>query len=115
MIVTIYLSKELQQFVHDAVRSGRYASADDMLNDAVERLRQQIAPDAPGGTAQVPCARSSEQAQSPMSEDDFKRRLLQSGLMSSLPIPTDPATRPDFQSITLVGEPISETIVRERR
>jgi hypothetical protein len=51
----------------------------------------------------------------PMSEEEFKQQLLKSGLMSSLPIPADPASRPDFQPITIVGEPLSETIIRERR
>jgi len=50
-----------------------------------------------------------------MTEDEFKRQLLKSGLMSSLPTPSDPASRPDFQPITLEGEPLSETIIRERR
>lgn len=51
----------------------------------------------------------------PMSEDDFKRRLLKSGLMTSLPTPADPAARPAFQPIAIDGEPLSETIIRERR
>jgi len=51
----------------------------------------------------------------PMTEDELKRQLLNSGLMSSLPTPSDPASRPEFQPITLEGEPLSETIIRERR
>jgi hypothetical protein len=51
----------------------------------------------------------------PMSEHDFKRQLLNSGLMSSLPTPADPASRPAFQPIAVDGEPLSETIIRERR
>ena len=50
-----------------------------------------------------------------LTEEMFKHRLLGSGLMSSLPTPCDPALRPAFQPITLEGEPLSETIVRERR
>jgi hypothetical protein len=51
----------------------------------------------------------------PMSEEEFKQQLLKSGLMSSLPIAADPASRPDFQPITTVGESLSETIIRDRR
>ena len=51
----------------------------------------------------------------PMTEEEFKRQLLNSGLMSSLPTPSDPGSRPAFQPITLEGEPLSETIIRERR
>jgi hypothetical protein len=51
----------------------------------------------------------------PMTEDDFKRHLLSAGLMSSLPTPADPASRPAFQPIAIDGEPLSETIISERR
>lgn len=39
--MTIHLSKELEQFIHDAVRAGRYATEDDVVRDALDRLRQQ--------------------------------------------------------------------------
>jgi hypothetical protein len=51
----------------------------------------------------------------PISEEEFKQHLLQSGRISSLPTPTDPASRPVHQPIALEGEPLSETIIRERR
>ena len=51
----------------------------------------------------------------PVSEDDFKRELLYAGLMTSLPTPADPASRPAFQPIAIDGEPLSEIIIRERR
>ena len=46
--MTIHLSKDLEQFVHDAVRSGRYATEDDVVNDAVGRLRNQAPLSTPG-------------------------------------------------------------------
>ena len=51
----------------------------------------------------------------PITEEEFKRQLLNSGLMSNLPTPSDPGSRPTFQPITLDGEPLSETIIRDRR
>jgi putative addiction module CopG family antidote len=39
--MTIHLSKELEQFVHNAIRAGRYASEDEVFHDALERLRRQ--------------------------------------------------------------------------
>jgi hypothetical protein len=51
----------------------------------------------------------------PMTEDDLKRQLLNAGLMSSLPTSADPASRPAFQPIAIDGEPLSETIISERR
>jgi len=50
-----------------------------------------------------------------MTEAEFKQHLLKSGRTASLPTPADPASRPVFQPITLEGEPLSETIIRERR
>ena len=38
--MTVHLSKELERFVHDAVRAGCYATEDDVVNDAVARLQQ---------------------------------------------------------------------------
>jgi len=51
----------------------------------------------------------------PLSEDGFKRQLLQSGLITSLPTPPDSPPRPTLQPVTISGEPLSETIIRERR
>jgi Arc/MetJ-type ribon-helix-helix transcriptional regulator len=46
--MTIHLSKELEQFVHDAILAGRYATEDDVFNDALERLRRQTPLPTPG-------------------------------------------------------------------
>jgi hypothetical protein len=77
--------------------------------ELVERLVHELRVTAVSGT-QSPTSRVT-----PMTEDEFKRQLLNSGLMSSLPTPADPTSRPAFQPITLEGEPLSETIIRERR
>ena len=50
-----------------------------------------------------------------MTEAEFKRQLLACGLMTSLPTPADPATRPPFQPVAVERELLSETIIRERR
>jgi hypothetical protein len=57
------------------------------------------------------------QAQSLVFEAEFDQHLLRIGLISSLP---DPALDiddddPDDQPVTIKGEPLSETIIRERR
>jgi putative addiction module CopG family antidote len=38
--MTIHLSKDLEKFVHDAVRDGLYAREDDVIRDALLRLKQ---------------------------------------------------------------------------
>jgi hypothetical protein len=52
-----------------------------------------------------------------MTRDELNRRLMAAGLITSLP---DPALDiddddPDDQPVTIKGEPLSETIIRERR
>jgi putative addiction module CopG family antidote len=98
--MTIDLPWDLERFVQDQVLAGRYPSAEDVVRDALERLRGHATP-APTGLR--------------MTEAEFKQHLLKSGLMSSLPTPSDAASRPVFQPIALEGEPLSETIIRERR
>jgi putative addiction module CopG family antidote len=98
--MTIHLPTELERFVHDQVLAGRYRSEDDVIRDALEQLRRH---------APTP-------ANSPrMTEAEFKQHLLKSGRIASLPTPADPASRPLFLPIALEGEPLSETIIRERR
>jgi hypothetical protein len=63
----------------------------------------------------APSDTSAPASRLPMSEEEFKQQLLRSGLMSSLPTPADPASRPVFEPIAIEGEPLSETIIRERR
>ncbi len=77
--------------------------------ELVEHLVHELRVVAASGT-QSPAARIAE-----MTEEEFKQQLLKSGRVSSLPTPSDPASRPAFQPIPLEGEPLSETIIRERR
>jgi Arc/MetJ-type ribon-helix-helix transcriptional regulator len=110
--MTIHLSKDLEQFVHDAVRAGHYANEDAVVNDAIARLREVI----PEKTA-IPTqhTKAAEQKKT-LTKEEFQRHLIDIGLMSSLPTPADPMMpRPTFQPVTIEGEPLSETIIRERR
>jgi Arc/MetJ-type ribon-helix-helix transcriptional regulator len=100
--MTIHLPENLESSIRDAVRGGQFASVDEAMAEAARLLLDRLKP-------------PSAAAATPMSEAAFKRHLLQSGLMSSLPTPADPATRPAFQPIAVEGEPVSETIIRERR
>jgi putative addiction module CopG family antidote len=98
--MTIHLPDELERFVHDQVLAGRYLSGDDVIRDALEQLRRR-----------TPTAAARPR----MTEAEFKQHLLRTGRISSLPTPADPASRPVFPPIALEGEPLSETIIRERR
>jgi hypothetical protein len=52
-----------------------------------------------------------------MTRDEFNRRLLAEGRLASLPNPALDLDDddPDDQPIAIEGEPLSETIIRERR
>ena len=124
--MTIHLPPELERFVHDQVVAGRYPSEDAVIRDALDQLRSHAAT-FPPGPGSIGVMRDDadlldqvtqnvmESRHSRMTEAEFKQHLLKSGRISSLPPPADPASRPVFQPIALEGEPLSETIIRERR
>ena len=47
--MTIQLSDDLQGFVHDQVRAGRYGSEDEVIRDALNRLRSEVQVGGTGG------------------------------------------------------------------
>jgi Arc/MetJ-type ribon-helix-helix transcriptional regulator len=99
--MTIHLPNELESSIRAEVAMGHFASVDDAMAEAARLLLQQ--------------RRQEVAATRPLTEAEFKQQLLKSGLMTSLPIPSDPADRPPFQPVMLEGEPLSEMIIRERR
>lgn len=100
--MTIHLPPVLERFVQNEVLRGRFASDQEAIAEAVRLLRQhhQVAGIQP----------------KPLNEDDWERLLVQAGLLSSVPsAPAVPALRRAFQPIAIAGEPLSETVIRERR
>jgi Arc/MetJ-type ribon-helix-helix transcriptional regulator len=93
---------DLERYVQAEVSKGHFASEEDAITQAVRPLRQR---------GQEPQAQAM-----PLSEDEWERRLLQSGLLASIPPrPSDVGARRAFQPIRIQGEPLSETVIRERR
>src|SRR5690242_3749925 len=91
--------------------------------DQMRQLRQQIdelaEPRKPPARPPAKKAKPAKAAapKQPLTRDEFHRRLLAEGRLASLP---DPALDlddddPDDQPIAIEGEPLSETILRERR
>jgi len=99
--MTISLPKDLERFVHDAVRAGHYAREDDVVLDALARLKQAVPADIA-----VPGRRTKK---------EFHRHLVEIGLMSGMPDTDADFEDPDDQPIEIEGEPLSETVIRERR
>jgi Arc/MetJ-type ribon-helix-helix transcriptional regulator len=113
--VTIHLSKDLEEFVQDAVRAGLYAREDDVIRDALLRLKQTMPKDIELPSKKTKRAQPSPQKKKPLSRAEFDQRLLELGLMSQLPETDAYFDDPDDEPIEIKGEPISETIIRERR
>jgi Arc/MetJ-type ribon-helix-helix transcriptional regulator len=112
--MTIHLPEDLERFVHDAVRTGRYARTDDVIRDALTRLRQ----DMPAKPAPAKPSAKRTKATPPkkkMTEAEFDQHLLKIGLLSQLPDTTADYDDPDDVPVKIKGEPLSETIIRERR
>ena len=117
--MTIRLSKDLEQIVHDAVRAGLYAREDDVIRDALTRLKEslperQVKPKPKGKRPQAAKPARPKQL---LTINQVHERMLASGLITRLP---DPARDiddddPEDAPIAIEGEPLSETIIRERR
>jgi hypothetical protein len=89
--------------------------------EQARRLREQV--DEQIETPKPPAAKPAKQTKNAASKkksltaNEFNKRLLAAGRIASLP---DPALDiddddPDDQPITIKGEPLSDTIIRERR
>jgi putative addiction module CopG family antidote len=112
--MTIHLPKDLERFVHDAVRAGRYDREDDVIRDALLRLRQTM-PDEAATSHQSAKRAKPARKKKPLTKDEFHRHLIEIGLMSRLPDTEADFDDPDDQPIDIKGEPLSETVIRERR
>jgi Arc/MetJ-type ribon-helix-helix transcriptional regulator len=113
--MTIHLSKDLEQIVHNAVLAGLYAREDDVIRDALTRLEQTLP--KPARTSGKPTKRpeARPQKKAPLTADELNARLLASGLVTRLPNPSEDIDDDDDPPIVIEGEPLSETIIRERR
>ena len=111
--MTITLSKELERFVHNAVRAGRYATEEDVIRDALLLLRKGLATDVdPPGRRRKP---DDAEAIEPLTLEELNRRMIASGLIVQLPDPAEDVDDADDAPEVINGEPLSVTIIRERR
>lgn len=112
--MTIRLPRDLEQFVDDAVRTGLYARKADVVRDALTRLKDALpdeaaTPEGRTGRGEPALPKKSR------SKEAFHRRLIEMGLMSQLPDSAADFEDPDDRPIDIQGEPLSETVIRERR
>jgi Arc/MetJ-type ribon-helix-helix transcriptional regulator len=106
--MTVELPEDLIRSIRAEVLSGRFASEEQLVAAAVrEYLHRTHNEVAPGATPQTGvCADDAE----------LQRCLFEAGVLSEVKRPiTDLAPYRDRQAVPIRGEPLSETIVRERR
>jgi len=99
--MTIHLPEELKCFLRTEVESGRFASEDEAIFEALRLLQQR--------QQEIPVLSKH------LTEEEFEQRLSQTGFAT---IPAHPVGSPiswDFQPIKIKGEPLSDTVIRERR
>jgi hypothetical protein len=95
--------------VHDQVQAGFYPTEDEVVSDALEWHRQarHRAAEAPGPRELTP---------EEIADQELQRRLLAAGIVSEIkPPPRLLPARERFTPLPITGEPLSETIIRERR
>jgi putative addiction module CopG family antidote len=108
--MTVHVTDDLKQFVLEAVRSGRYASEDDVVHDALYRLRQILAPATGTPDSEAEVARAVK----PLTKQEFQRHLVNIGVLDELPSSSVGRENADVELVDLEGEVLSELIIRER-
>jgi Arc/MetJ-type ribon-helix-helix transcriptional regulator len=102
--MTINLPEDLERSLRAEVQSGRFASMDDAMAEAVRRFLGQLQP----GSTEAPRPAASD--------EELQRRLFEAGLLSEIKPAVRVATGTEaFPPIPIQGEPLSETVIRERR
>jgi hypothetical protein len=91
------------------------ASEEDVVNDAVARLRRATSKARVGANQSAKRKKPSQDKKAVQTEAELRQHMLDIGLMSQLPDTAADFDDPDDQPITIKGEPLSETIIRERR
>jgi Arc/MetJ-type ribon-helix-helix transcriptional regulator len=107
--MTIHLPPHIESSIQAAVHRGHFASVDDAMTEAASLLLRQLKQNTHGTTPM-------DDERKELSRDELQRRLFEAGLLSEIKPPiTDLTPYENRQAISIQGEPISETVIRERR
>jgi Arc/MetJ-type ribon-helix-helix transcriptional regulator len=96
-MLTIQLPEDLEQVLLAAVASGRFASVDDVVALALRRLLKPPPPNKP------------------LTEEELLQYMYEIGMITQLPDREADIGDDEEEPIEIEGEPLSETIIRERR
>jgi Arc/MetJ-type ribon-helix-helix transcriptional regulator len=109
-MTSVVLTEDLECFIRDAVSTGRYASADSMISDALIQLRNATATDVEKSAQGAENSRVGKQ----LTKQEFQRHLVKIGLLDQ---PGQTGGGSDDSDETLIdneGEIVSEAVIRER-
>jgi putative addiction module CopG family antidote len=102
--MNVNISDTWEPFIRSQVQAGRFASQGEVLDEALHLLKQRDQ----GQTAEPPARKA-------LTEEELEQELIESGFLGSVP-PRDSAPPPwNFKPVKIEGEPLSETVIRERR
>ena len=111
--MTIHLPQDVENSIGAAVDSGHFASPDDAVVAAWRVFEQtKLRQGQPGTTAKR--AKPARQKK-PLTRAQFDQQLVELGLMTHIPNTDAYIDDPDDEPIPIRGEPLSETVIRERR
>jgi Arc/MetJ-type ribon-helix-helix transcriptional regulator len=102
--MTIHLPKEVESSLRKAVQNGQFASIDEAMTEAARLLLKKARR-----------AKPSPPVKKPVTEAEFLKHLMDIGVVTQLPNPAEDIDDDDDPPIEIEGEPLSETIIRERR
>ena len=110
----------MENAINAAVQSGRFASADEMVSELVREEARRSRQPKPPGTSGKNTRRPSPSRPVPISPkaiEELHLRWIASGLITQLPDPAQDVNDddPEDQPVVIKGEPLSQTIIRERR
>lgn len=102
----VQLCQDLDRLVNSQIKNGRYSRPEDVIREVRYWIRGRDPEPDPGPS------RASRR----MSDEEFRQHLLRTGRVSQLPA-VDRKDRPrePWEPIRIEGEPVSQTILRERR
>jgi len=113
--MTIDLPENLESSILEAVHSGQFPSVDAAMAEAARLLLEQIKLNPARHTGNAAASHPAQPEGEPSSQE-LQRRLFEAGILSEIKPPiTDLTPYQNRQAVPIQGEPLSETILRERR
>ncbi len=99
----VHVSENAERIIRSQVQSGRFASEEAVIEEAVRQLDSKAS------------SRVSNDA-AIAADQELQRKLYAAGLLSEIKPPiTDLSPWQGRQAVPIEGEPLSEMIIRERR